>query len=57
MMDVLLLQFNVNVIHLRNISDFCLQSVNRTGVMRSHASSYRQRVSAPVYNGCLAGVA
>ena len=25
MMDVLLLRFNVNVIHLRNISDFCGQ--------------------------------
>ena len=28
MMDVLLLRFNVNVIHLSNISDFCLQSAS-----------------------------
>ena len=29
MMDVLLLWFNMNVIHLRNSSDFCLQSASR----------------------------
>jgi len=31
-MDVLLLRFNVNVIHLMNISSFCLQSASRSYV-------------------------
>jgi len=49
MMDVLLLRFNVNVIHLRNISDYCGQLSEQKLCERM-----RQRVSAPVYNGCLA---
>jgi len=51
MMDVLLLRSNM--IHLRNISGFCLQSASR-----SYANAYRRPTSrsssAYVYNGCLA---
>ena len=42
------LRFNVNVIHLRNISDYCGQLSEQKLCERM-----RQRVSAPVHNGCL----
>ena len=50
MMDVLLLRFDV--MHLRNISRFCLQSASM-----NYVNAYRHKSTSSsvyVYNGCLA---